>query len=83
MNNGFFILISCYSIYFVTLFAEKGVHNDFRGRDYTTGDGQAVFFGIFIGLFAVGMAGPNFKAINTGRLNGHEAMVIIERKSKI
>ena len=36
-----------------------------------------------MGLWALGLGVPNFKAVATGRLNGFEALQIIQRHSKI
>jgi ATP-binding cassette subfamily B (MDR/TAP) protein 1 len=50
---------------------------------YTSGDILACFFGVVFGVFSLGMATPNIKAITEGRVAGKVAYDIIERVPKI
>lgn len=46
---------------------------------YTAGDIISCFFGVVFGIFALGMAGPNFKALAEGQAAGKMAYDIIDR----
>jgi ATP-binding cassette subfamily B (MDR/TAP) protein 1 len=52
-------------------------------KPYTAGDVLCVFFGVLFGMFALGMAGPNFKAVSEGKVAGKMAFDIIDRKPAI
>jgi ATP-binding cassette subfamily B (MDR/TAP) protein 1 len=57
--------------------------NTNSGQPYTSGDVLSCFFGVVFGVFALGMATPNMKAITEGRVAGKVAYDIIERVPKI
>lgn len=50
---------------------------------YTSGDILACFLGIVYGVFSLGIAAPNFKAIAEGRVAGKLAFDIMEREPSI
>ena len=47
---------------------------------YNAGDVLSCFFGVIFGVFALGMATPNIKAIQEGKVAGKMAFDIIDRK---
>jgi len=61
----------------------RQVHNSTSGTIYSSGDILACFLGIVYGVFSLGIAAPNFKAIAEGRVAGKLAFDIIERKPLI
>ena len=42
------------------------IYNQTYDRIYTAGDVLSVFFGIVFGMFSMGMATPNIKAVSEG-----------------
>jgi hypothetical protein len=72
---------ACYSYgyYFGGLFIYHSVINDISGNDYNSGDIVAIFFGVIFGMFSMGMAGSNIKAVTEGKVAGKMAFDIIER----
>lgn len=44
---------------------------------------MACFFGVVFGVFSLGMATPNIKAITEGKVAGKMAFDIIDRQSNI
>jgi hypothetical protein len=46
---------------------------------YNAGDIISCFFGVVFGVFSLGMATPNIKAVTEGRVAGKMAYDIIER----
>jgi len=83
MNNGIFMLIFAFALFFGALFVTEGVTNDIRDRDYTPGDIIAVFFGMMFAAFSLSLAGPNFKSVTKGRQAAHAALQTIERTPQI
>lgn len=59
------------------------VENSNSGKLYTSGDILACFLGIVYGVFSLGLAAPNFKALTEGKVAGKMAYDIIERTPKI
>jgi hypothetical protein len=59
------------------------VYNDNSEKIYTSGDILSIFFGIVYGVFSLGLAAPNLKAITEGRVAGKMAYDVIERRPKI
>lgn len=55
-----------YAFYVGTLLIENGKYNDNSHAEYTSGDILSCFFGVVFGVFALGMATPNIKAITEG-----------------
>jgi ATP-binding cassette subfamily B (MDR/TAP) protein 1 len=82
----FYLLIlglNPYAYYIASWFITEQVYNGNTGKDYTSGDIFICFFGVFIGMFSVGMATPNIKAVTEGRVAGKMAFELIERKPKL
>ncbi len=44
---------------------------------------MACFLGLVYGIFSLGLATPNFKALSEGRIAGKMAYEVIDRKPKI
>jgi ATP-binding cassette subfamily B (MDR/TAP) protein 1 len=59
------------------------VENWNSGKVYTSGDVLACFLGIVYGVFSLGLAAPNFKALTEGRVAGKMAYDVIERRPRI
>lgn len=72
-----------YAFYFGSYFVDNDVYNDSMKRIYTSGDVITIFFGVFFGMFSLGMAMPNFKAVTEGLIAGKMAYDIIDRVPKI
>ena len=70
-------------MYVGSFFVEHEVNNDAMDRSYSSGDILSCFFGLVFGIFALGMAGPNFKSIAEGQVAGKLAFDIIERKPDV
>jgi ATP-binding cassette subfamily B (MDR/TAP) protein 1 len=81
----FFVMFAYYAYAFYTgsWLITKQVINTNNGEVYTSGDIMACFFGVVFGVFSLGMATPNIKAITEGRVAGKMAYDIIDRKPKI
>lgn len=64
----FFVMFAsyAYSFYLGKVWIYYGISNDTFKRNYTAGDIMSCFFGILFGMFALGMASPNFKALAEG-----------------
>ncbi len=72
-----------YAFYVGSYFITGEVFNPKFNRDYTNGDILSCFFGIVFGVFSLGMATPNIKAITEGKVAGKIAYDIIDRRPKI
>jgi hypothetical protein len=48
-------------------------------RPYTGGDTMACFFGVLIGLFALGGTGPGFNAVASAKAAGSSTFGVIDR----
>jgi hypothetical protein len=59
------------------------VENWNSGKLYSSGDILACFLGIVYGVFSLGLAAPNFKALTEGKVAGKMAYDVIERVPKI
>ncbi len=81
----FFVMFGYYGYTFYTgsWLVTKNVENTRTGEPYNAGDIMACFFGVMFGIFSLGMATPNIKAITEGRVSGKLAYDLIERKPKI
>lgn len=81
----FFVMFAAYaySFYFGSLLVEEEVVNDVSGKVYTSGEIMTIFFGVLFGMFSLGMAMPNFKAVTEGRVAANMAYSIIERTPAI
>ena len=83
LNNGGFLLMFTYAIFFGGLFVTENVHNDVRDRNYIGADSVAIFLGIMFGSWALGIAAPNFKSITIGRQAAYSALQTINRQPAI
>ena len=81
----FFVMFGYYAYAFFTgSFLITGqVYNSNKGADYTAGDIMTCFFGIVFGVFSLGSATPNIKAVTEARIAGKIAFETIDRKPKI
>ena len=68
-----------YAFYMGSIWIEKGFHNPINDGPYTAGDVLSCFFGMIFGMFSLGMAHPNIKAIAEGRVAGKMTFDIIDR----
>jgi hypothetical protein len=55
-----------YAFYMGHIWIYYDINNDVMDRSYTAGDIMSCFFGVIFGMFSLGMAGPNFKALAEG-----------------
>lgn len=84
--GGFFVTLYgyfSYSFYVGSYMVTGRVINDNSGELYSSGDVMACFLGLVYGVFSLGLATPNFKALTEGRVAGKMAYDIIERTPKI
>ena len=79
-----------YAYYIGTILITKPVvnQNSYKYQDttsptfnpyYNSGDIMSCFFGVVFGVFSLGMATPNIKAITEGKVAGKMAFDIIDR----
>lgn len=59
-----------YAFYVGSILVEKQVINSNTGEIYNSGDIMSCFFGVVFGIFSLGMASPNMKAVVEGRVAG-------------
>lgn len=52
-----------FAFYMGRVWIYNGINNTTFDRVYTAGDIMACFFGIIYGMWGLGMAGPNIKAV--------------------
>ena len=71
----------CFSI--GAVWVDRGFPNSVEDRQYLAGDCIAVFFGVLIGLFALGGAGPGITAVNVAKAAGRAAFDTIDRTPMI
>ena len=72
-----------YAFYIGSYLITKQVENTQSKLPYSSGDIIACFFGIVYGVFSLGQATPNIKALTEGRVAGKAAFDIIDRVPKI
>ena len=72
-----------YAFFLGSIWIQYDIYNSVFGRPYKSGDIIACFFGVIFGLFSIGLATPNIKAVNEGKTAGKMAFDIIERVPKI
>jgi len=75
--------IYAYSFYIGSVWIYKEYRNDTFGRIYSAGDILSCFFGVVFGMFSMGMATPNIKAVTEARVAGKMAFDVIDRKPAI
>ena len=78
----FFVMFAYYAYAFYTgsWLVYKQVNNSNSDKIYSAGDIMSCFFGVVFGVFSLGMATPNIKAVTEGRVAGKMAYEIIDRK---
>ncbi len=81
----YFCIYFCYFYCFLigAVWIDEGYWNHAEDRTYRAGDCMAVFFGVLIGLFALGGASPAFTAINTAKVAGKSAFEVMDRVPEI
>jgi len=81
----FFCIYLCYAYAFFigSIFVDKEIWNGAEGRPYLAGDCIAVFFGVLIGLFSLGGAGPAITSVNMAKAAGKTAFDVMDRKPTI
>lgn len=72
-----------YAFYTGSWLVTDRVINTRTNEPYNAGDIMSCFFGVVFGVFSLGMATPNIKAVTEGRVAGKLAYDIIERVPKI
>lgn len=72
-----------YSFYMGSIWIYNDIYNQTFGHIYTAGDVLSCFFGVIFGMFSVGLATPNIKAVTEGRVAGKLAFDIIDRQPAI
>lgn len=72
-----------YSFYLGSVWIYNDIHNSTYNRNYSAGDILSCFFGVIFGMFSVGLATPNMKAVTEGKVAGKLAFDIIDRKPQI
>ena len=87
VSLGFFfasIYISyAYTFSLGAIWVDDAIWNHAADRSYTAGDVMACFFGVLIGLLALGGTGPGFTAKAAAQGAGKSALDIINRVPKI
>jgi ATP-binding cassette subfamily B (MDR/TAP) protein 1 len=72
-----------FSFYMGMVWIYNDIYNDTFDRMYKPGDILSCFFGVVFGMFSVGMATPNLKAVAEGKVAGKMAYDIIDREPQI
>lgn len=80
---GSIFMVYAFAFYMGSVWIYKGIYNHTYHRVYSSGDILSCFFGVVFGMFSVGMAIPNIKAITEGKVAGKMAFDIIDRIPKI
>ena len=73
----------CFSFAMGAIWVDNEYWNHSEGRPYTGGDTMACFFGVLIGLFALGGTGPGINAVGMAKGAGKSAFDTIDRTPKI
>jgi len=68
-----------YAFYLGSVWIEHDIYNHTYKRPYRAGEIMSCFFGVVFGMFSLGTATPNIKAVIEGRAAGKMAFDIIER----
>ena len=76
-------MIYAYAFFFGTVFIFNDVWNSVVSETYTAGHVLTCFFGLVMGMFTLGMAAPNIKAIAEGKAAAKSAFEIIDRVPEI
>ena len=84
---GFFFFCIYVSYAYTFLIGAVWVNGEFwnhaEDRSYLAGDCLAVFFGVLIGLFSLGGAGPAVNAVNQAKAAGKQAFGVMDRRPNI
>lgn len=72
-----------YSFFMGGIWIYNEIWNHSLDRDYNAGDILCCFFGVLFGMFSLGMAAPNIKAVAAGMAAGKMIFDIIDRKPTI
>lgn len=72
-----------YAFYMGSVWIYNDFWNDTFERYYSAGDILSCFFGVIFGMFSVGLAAPNIKAVAEGRVAGKFTFDIIDRVPQI
>lgn len=72
-----------YAFYMGSVWIENKIYNHTYKREYRAGEVLSCFYGVVFGMFSLGTAAPNIKAVIEGRAAGKMAFDIIERKPTI
>lgn len=72
-----------YAFFMGSIWIDKEIRNDSFDRLYQAGDILSCFFGVVFGMFSVGMATPNLKAVAEGKVAGKMAFDVIDREPAI
>ena len=87
LSMGFFqfSIYLCYAYAFLigAHWMDKPYWNHAEDRDYLSGDVIGTFFGVLIGLFSLGGAGPAINSVNVAKTTGSLVFGIIDRKVPI
>ena len=78
---GYYAYAFYWGTYLITERKENTSYSD--NRIYSAGDVMSCFFGIIFGVFSLGAATPNIKAVVEGTIAGKLAYDIINRKPDI
>ena len=80
-----FAIYLCYAYAFLigAVWIDKPYWNHAEDRNYMGGDVIGVFFGVLIGLFSLGGAGPAINSINVAKANAKIVFGLIEKKVSI
>lgn len=84
--GGFFLVLYgfyTFAFYVGSYMVTNKVINTNSGDIYSSGDIMACFLGLVYGVFSLGLATPNFKALTEGRVAGKMAYDVIERVATI
>jgi ABC-type multidrug transport system fused ATPase/permease subunit len=72
-----------YAFFMGSVWIYNDIWNTTYHRFYRAGEIITCFFGVVFGMFSIGMATPNMKAVIEGRTAGKMAFDIIDRKPTI
>ena len=73
----------CFSFTLGCVWVDEKYWNHAEDRPYTAGDSMACFFGVLIGLFALGGSGPGIQGVANAKGAGKSAFDVIDRPSKM
>mmetsp|Transcript_21964 Transcript_21964/g.16309 ORF Transcript_21964/g.16309 Transcript_21964/m.16309 type:complete len:202 (+) Transcript_21964:725-1330(+) len=68
-----------YSFFMGSIWIYHEIPNTAFDRSYTAGDVLTCFFGVLFGMYSLGMAAPNIKAVSVGKVAGKMVFDIIDR----